>query len=55
MLLPGGRAVLFGMNEGGDERVAVLDSTGEQKVLVEGGENPCTPPRGISFSPAAPR
>ena len=40
-ILPGERAVLFGMNEGGNDGVAVLDlATGEQKVLVEGGDNP---------------
>jgi serine/threonine-protein kinase len=36
-LLPGERAVLFGMNEGGNAGVAVLDlATGEQKRLIDG-------------------
>ena len=40
-LLPGERAVLFGVNEGGNQSVAVLDlATGEQKILAEGGDNP---------------
>jgi Tol biopolymer transport system component/tRNA A-37 threonylcarbamoyl transferase component Bud32 len=40
-LLPGGRAVLFGRLDGSVERVGVLDlNTGEQKILVEGGQNP---------------
>ena len=40
-LLPGGRAVLFNRREGGVQRVTVLDlETGEQKALVEGGQNP---------------
>jgi Tol biopolymer transport system component/tRNA A-37 threonylcarbamoyl transferase component Bud32 len=40
-LLPGGRAVLFGRIDGAVERVGVLDlTTGEQKILVEGGQNP---------------
>jgi Tol biopolymer transport system component len=40
-LLPGGRAVLFGRVEGAVERVSVLDlTTGEQKTVVEGGQNP---------------
>jgi serine/threonine-protein kinase len=41
VLLPGERAVLFGVVEGDSERVAVLDlETGEQKILVDGGQNP---------------
>jgi hypothetical protein len=40
-LLPGGRAVLFGRQlEGEVQHVAVLDlETGEQRVLIEGGQN----------------
>jgi Tol biopolymer transport system component len=41
VLLPGERAVLFGVVDGESERVAVLDlETGEQKILVDGGQNP---------------
>jgi serine/threonine-protein kinase len=41
VLLPGERAVLFGIVDGDNERVAVLDlETGEQKILVDGGQNP---------------
>jgi Tol biopolymer transport system component len=40
-LLPGGRAVLFHRREGEVMRVAVLDlATGEQRILIEGGQNP---------------
>jgi serine/threonine-protein kinase len=46
-LLPGGRAVLFGLIEGASERVAVLDlETGEQKIVVDGGQNPTYVPTG---------
>jgi WD40 repeat protein len=39
-LLPGGRAVLFGLIDNDLERVAVLDlETGQQKTLIEGGQN----------------
>jgi serine/threonine-protein kinase len=39
--LPGGRAVIFGRIGNGVERVGVLDlKTGEEKTLVEGGQNP---------------
>lgn len=41
VLLPGGRAVLFGSIDGETERVTVLDlATGEQRILLEGGQNP---------------
>ena len=41
VLLPGERAVLFGVNEGGNKRIAVLDlTTGQQKILIENGQNP---------------
>ena len=41
VLLPGERAVLFGDNAGDIDRVAVLDlTTGERKILIEGGTNP---------------
>ena len=41
VLLPDGRGVLFGAVENDAESVAVLDlATGEQKVLVEGAQNP---------------
>jgi serine/threonine-protein kinase len=40
-MLPGGKAVLFGLIGGGTERIGVLDlKTGERKILVEGGQNP---------------
>jgi Tol biopolymer transport system component len=40
VLLPGGRAVLFGAIVDGTESVAVLDlETGEQKIIIEGGQN----------------
>jgi eukaryotic-like serine/threonine-protein kinase len=46
-LLPGERAVLFGLVDGSAERVAVFDlETGEQKILVEGGQNPTYIPTG---------
>ena len=41
MLPPGGRVVFFGDTAGDNERVAVLDlTTGERKILIEGGTNP---------------
>jgi hypothetical protein len=41
VLLPGERAVLYGVIDGDTERVAVLDlQTGEQKIVVDGGQNP---------------
>jgi len=41
VLLPGERAVLFGDNIPGLERVGVLDlTTGKRKILIEGGQNP---------------
>ena len=47
VVLPGGRAVLFGVIDDGAERVAVLDlDTGEQKILIEGGQNPFYSPTG---------
>jgi DNA-binding winged helix-turn-helix (wHTH) protein/Tol biopolymer transport system component len=40
-LLPGERAVLFGVNEGGNKRIAVLDlTTRQQKIVIENGQNP---------------
>jgi hypothetical protein len=40
VLLPGARAVLFGAIVDGIESVAVLDLTsGEQKIVIEGGQN----------------
>jgi Tol biopolymer transport system component/predicted Ser/Thr protein kinase len=40
VLLPGGHAVLFGSIVDGTESVAVLDlDTGEQKIVIEGGQN----------------
>jgi Tol biopolymer transport system component len=40
VLLPGGRAVLFGAIVDGIESVAVRDlDTGEQKIVIEGGQN----------------
>jgi len=41
VLLPGERAVLFGVRDGGNKRIAVLDlTTGQQKILIENGQNP---------------
>jgi Tol biopolymer transport system component len=40
VILPGGRAVLYGLIDGGAERVAALDlDTGESKIVLEGGQN----------------
>jgi hypothetical protein len=47
VLLPGERAVLFGLIDGSTERVAVLDlDTGEQKIVVDGGQNATYVPTG---------
>jgi len=47
VMLPGGRAVLFGDIVDGIESVAVLDlQTGEKKVLIEGGQNATFAPTG---------
>jgi hypothetical protein len=41
VLLPGERALLVGIVDGDTERIAVLDlDTGEQKIVVDGGQNP---------------
>jgi Tol biopolymer transport system component len=40
VMLPGGRAVMYGLVEGGAERVAVFDlDAREQKIIVENGQN----------------
>jgi serine/threonine-protein kinase len=47
VLLPGSSAVLFGVVEDGADTVSVLDLTsGDQKVLVEGAQNPNYLPSG---------
>jgi serine/threonine-protein kinase len=41
MMLPGGRAVLFGLVAAPSEKVAVLDlKTHEQRIVLDGGTNP---------------
>jgi Tol biopolymer transport system component len=47
VLLPGGRAVLFNIVDGNAERIAVIDlATGEQRILVESGQNALYAPTG---------